>query len=88
VSGLTFLVSDRSADQIVNYGKSEARRLSRSRLSETNQVSARKRQRNRLLLDRGGVRIASVAHGLEHFGREVELGKGEPRVDFLFNHLL
>src|ERR1700682_3588558 len=88
VSGLAFLVGDRSADQIVNYGKSEASGLSRSRLRQTNQISPRKRQGNRLLLDRGRVRIPGVAHGLEHFGREVELGKREPRVDFLFNHLL
>jgi hypothetical protein len=32
--------------------------------------------------------VAGVAHRLQHSRREVELGKGEPRVDFLFTHLL
>jgi hypothetical protein len=87
VGGLAFRVSDRSADQVVNYGKGEARGLSRACLRQANQVSSRKRQGNRLLLNRGRVRIAGIAHGLQQFGREVELGKGEPRVDFLFTHL-
>src|SRR6266436_1168670 len=54
---------ERSADQIVNYGKSEARGLSGSGLGETDQIPACQGKRNRLLLDRRGMGVARITDG-------------------------
>jgi hypothetical protein len=88
VNRLPVCPCERSADQIVNYGKSEARGLSRSGLGETDQIPACQSKGNRLLLDRRGMRVPGVADRVENFGGEVQLLKREWGLGSWFDHLV
>ena len=82
------VVGDRRLDEIVNDGEREPGGFARTGLGKTNQIPTFQRQRNCLLLDRRGMRIPRIEHRVQHFGREIQLRKGDAHVDCLFTHLI
>jgi len=88
MKGHAVLVGDRSADEIVNDGEREAGSLAGPRLGETNQIPTFQRQRDCLLLDRRGVRVAGIEHRVQDFGRQIELREGDARFDYCITNLL